>query len=103
MTMTGTSLAAAAALLAAGLPAGQSADQRRTESSEVLRGLREGRLLPLKEIERRVIPAMRGWQYIGVDFDAASGIYTLKFLRDGVVAWVEVDGRSGQVLGKSGN
>ena len=63
---------------------------------------RDGRMLSLKEIERRVVPTMAGAQYIGVDFDAASAVYTLKFLRGGAVIWVDVDGRSGQVLGRTG-
>jgi hypothetical protein len=58
---------------------------------------REGRILPLREIE-----GMRGAEYIGFDFDGSDGVYTLKFLRDGRVIWVEVDGRSGQVLGRTG-
>ena len=56
--------------------------------------------MPLSEIERRVVPTMRGAQYLGFDFDA--GVYTLKFLRDGKVIWVDVDGASGQVLGRTG-
>ena len=62
-----------------------------------------GRLLPLREIERRVVPQMNGAQYIGFDFDSGSGIYTLKFLRNGNVIWVTVDGRSGAVLGRTGS
>ena len=64
--------------------------------------MRRGRILPLKEIERRVIPTMKGAQYIGFDLDMPSGIYTLKFLRDGAVIWIDVDGRSGQVIGRTG-
>ena len=67
-----------------------------------MRARRDGRLLPLREIEARVVPTMQGAQYIGVDFDAGTGVYTLKFLRDGVVIWVDVDGRSGQVIGRTG-
>ena len=44
---------------------------------------------------------MQGWRYIGFDFDAGSGIYTLKFLRDGNVVWVEADGRTGDIVGRS--
>ena len=45
---------------------------------------------------------MKGAEYIGFDFDGGSGVYTLKFLRNGSVIWVEVDGRSGQVLSRTG-
>ncbi len=62
---------------------------------------REGRLLPLAEIQRRVVPMMQGAKYLGVDFDPETAVYTLKFLRDGSVIWVMVDGRSGNVVGRS--
>jgi uncharacterized membrane protein YkoI len=76
--------------------------QRRVDQRQAFEARREGRLLPLREIERRVVPTMRGAQYIGFDFDSASAIYTLKFLRDGTVIWVDVDGQTGQVLGRTG-
>jgi hypothetical protein len=63
---------------------------------------REGRVLPLPEIERRVVPMMRGAQYLGPELDPDTGIYTLKFLRNGTVIWVKVDGRSGQIIGRTG-
>ncbi|MFA5969498.1 MAG: hypothetical protein WC816_09695 [Sphingomonas sp.] len=75
--------------------------QRRGEPQRVFDAARAGRLLPLPEIERRVLPTMSGSQYLGVDLDIDSGIYTLKFLRNGLVIWVQVDGRSGQILGRS--
>jgi hypothetical protein len=84
------------------LAAAQSgAVQRRADQMGAFEARREGRMLPLREIERRVVPTMRGAQYLGVEFDAGSGVYTLKFLRDGAVIWVDVDGRSGQVVGRS--
>ncbi len=83
-------------------PAPQMVSQHRTEQWRAFEQRREGRILPLREIENRVVPTMRGAEYIGFDFDGASGIYTLKFLRDGTVVLVSVDGRSGQVLGRTG-
>ena len=62
---------------------------------------RAGRMMPAREIERRVVPTMRGSQYLGFDFDGAT-VYTLKFLRDGAVIWVDVDARTGAVLGRTG-
>lgn len=66
------------------------------------KALREGRILSIKDIERRVVPTMKDAQYIGFDFEMPSAVYTLKFLRDGTVIWVDVDGRSGQVIGRTG-
>lgn len=88
--------------LALALPAAAAPDQRRGEQQRVYEATREGRILPRREIEGRVVPTMPGAQYIGFDFDSGSGIYTLKFLRDGTVIWVEVDGRTGQILGRTG-
>ncbi len=76
----------------------QHRDQR-----EAFRARQQGRILPLRDIEGRVLPTMRGSQYLGFDFDTDRGIYTLKFLRDGTVIWVEVDGSSGQIIGRTGN
>lgn len=79
----------------------QPGDQQR-DSIAAWRALREGRILSIKDIERRVIPTMKDAQYIGFDFEMPSAIYTLKFLRDGTVIWIDVDGRSGQVIGRTG-
>jgi hypothetical protein len=84
------------------LTAGEADAQRRGgEPQKVFDAAKAGRLLPLPEIERRVVPKMPGAQYLGVDIDVDSGIYTLKFLRNGLVIWVDVDGRSGQIVGRS--
>ena len=92
-------MAALAFLLVLAAP--PAADQHRGDQWGAFEQRREGRLLPLREIENRVVPRMKGAQYIGFDFDGVS-VYTLKFLRDGSVIWVEVDGRSGQVLRRMG-
>ncbi len=78
-----------------------AAEQER-DGLAALQATRQGRILPLKEIERRVVPQMKGAQYIGFDLEMPSGVYTLKFLREGEVIWVDVDGRSGQVIGRTG-
>ena len=77
------------------------ADQDR-DSVQAWRATKQGRLLPLREIERRVVPTMKDAQYIGFDLELPSGVYTLKFLKNGNVIWVDVDGRSGKVLGQTG-
>jgi len=59
-------------------------------------------VMPVREIERRVIPQMQGAQYLGFDFDPATAIYTLKFLRNGSVIWVDVDGRTGRIVRRTG-
>ena len=85
------------------LPAGHAGAQHRRDDQQMARqARRDGRIMPVPEIERRVVPTMKGAQYLGFDFDSGSAVYTLKFLRDGVVIWVSVDGRSGAVISRTG-
>lgn len=89
-------------LLVAGVPTHAQAFQQATDQRAALAARMEGRILPLRDIEARVVPGMKGAQYIGFDFDSGTAIYTLKFLRNGTVIWVDVDGRSGRVIGRTG-
>ena len=93
-----------ALLLLAGLATSAAAlpEQRRADQVQAWEAMRRGQILPLREIERRVVPTMKGAQYLGFDFDSGSSVYTLKFLRDGNVIWVDVDGRTGQIIGRTG-
>ena len=59
--------------------------------------------LSVREIERRVVPRLPGAQYLGFDYDPATEVYTLKFLRNGSVIWVDVDGRTGTIVRKTGD
>lgn len=95
--------AVAIALMAAMLlPASHAAAQRRHDDQQRARqARRDGRIMPVPEIERRVVPTMKGAQYLGFDFDPDGAIYTLKFLRNGTVIWIDVDGRSGRVIGRT--
>lgn len=97
-------LCSGACLAAAALPADAAPQVRRGDQEAAREGLMQGRLLPLRAIEARVVPTMvrAGAQYIGFDFDSGTGIYTLKFLRNGNVIWIDVDGRTGQVISRSG-
>src|SRR3546814_20076483 len=56
-----------------------SAQQRRGDQQEAFEARRNGRILPLRDIERRIVPAMKDSHYLGFVFDSASAIYTLKF------------------------
>ena len=89
-------------LAATPIPATVPPCLQRGDQNRAFKAMREGRILPLPEIERRVIPAMQGAQYLGPEIDPDTGIYTLKFLRNGTVVWVKVDGRSGQIISRTG-
>ena len=98
MVMRNLAAVCGLALLAAA-PAGA---QHRRDQDEALAARRAGQVMPLRQIEDRVIPRMPGADYLGPEFDAGTGIYRLKFMRGGSVIWVDVDGRTGAIRGRSG-
>ncbi|BEV00743.1 PepSY domain-containing protein [Novosphingobium olei] len=73
----------------------------RGEQDEARRDLRAGNVQSLRDIERRVLPTKQGMQYLGPEYDPAAMAYRLKFIRDGRVVFVDVDARTGRVLGES--
>ena len=79
------------------------AEARRRDQDEAYAATRAGEIRPLREIEGRVMPRMGGAAYLGPEFDPGSGTYRLKFMRSGSVIWVDVDGRTGAIIGRSGN
>jgi hypothetical protein len=92
-----------AAACLAGLVLTPAADARRQRDQDRAFAQRKaGRIMPLREIESRIVPRMPGCDYLGPEFDANSGVYRLKFMRGGTVIFVDVDGRNGQIIGRSG-
>ena len=88
----------AAALLA---PAAPALAQQRSDQGEARKEMRAGNVLSLRQIEGRVLPQMRGAEYLGPAYDSTAMAYRLKFIRDGRVTYVDVDARTGRVLGVS--
>ena len=86
---------ATAALLAPVPAAAQHRDQ-----DEAYKAARSGAIRPLGEIIARVTPKVRG-TFVGSDFDAGNRTYRLKYMREGQVVNVDVDARTGKVLGIS--
>lgn len=70
------------------------------EQGQVRKEMRAGNVKPLREIEARVLPSMSGAQYLGPEYDPSAMAYRLKFIRDGRVTFVDVDARTGEILGK---
>lgn len=90
---------AAAATLAAAPANAQSFDRERGEQTSARAELQAGRILPIREIERRIIPQMReSDEYIGFEYDSDAQAYRLKFIRNGRMIWVDVDARSARIL-----
>ena len=104
------SAALAGALLMTGLTAGpaqaaagdiRAQEQSRSDQGDARREMRAGNQLSLREIERRILPQMRGSEYLGPSYDSTARAYRLKFIRDGRVTYVDVDARTGRVIGRS--
>jgi hypothetical protein len=74
------------------------------EQDRVRKDTNTGAVLPLRSIEDRIVPGMkaRGADYIGTEYDGQISRYRLKFMRGKSVIWVDVDGRSGTIIGKAG-
>lgn len=89
----------ALAMIAAPLVAAQN--QPRGEQGEARREAMAGTQLSLREIERRILPQMQGSEYLGPAYDSTARAYRLKFIRDGRVTYVDVDARSGRIIGRS--
>ena len=85
--------------LALAIPAVASAGPPNDEQNDARRDLRAGNVHSLRDIERQVLPTMRGMQYLGPEYDPEAMAYRLKFIRDGRVVFVDVDARTGQVRG----
>lgn len=93
------------ALVLIALPLMPAQAQRRGDQDTVYQARREGALRSLREIENGIVPDMkrRGADYIGAEFEDDASRYRLKFMRDGSVIWVDVDGRTGAVLARAGD
>lgn len=78
------------------------AEAGRRDQDAAFEAVRSGRSQPLPVLERRVLPQIRG-DYLGrPEYDPGSNMYRMKFMRNGSVIWIDVDGRTGQILRRSG-
>ncbi|MEM8919629.1 MAG: PepSY domain-containing protein [Pseudomonadota bacterium] len=82
------------ALVSAPASAVQSSNEQNAARAQML----AGKVQSIRSIENRVLPKMSGSQYIGPEYDAASQVYRLKFIREGRVIFVDVDARTGSIL-----
>jgi hypothetical protein len=69
------------------------------EQQRAFEAKREGRSMPLPQLERRVMPFMGGADYLGPEFNG--GTYRLKFMQNGRVIWVDVDAATGRIIRRS--
>ena len=78
-----------------------SQDQSRTDQGDARREMRAGNHRSLREIERRILPQMRGSEYLGPSYDSTARAYRLKFIKDGRVTYIDVDARTGRIINRS--
>lgn len=80
-------------------PRGQRPPQAMPREQErAWEATREGRSMPLQQLERRVMPLMGGADYLGPELNGDT--YRFKFIQNGRVIWVDVDGQ-GRVIRRS--
>lgn len=90
-----------AALAAAAMPAAAQDQQSRGDQGEARRDAQAGNIMRSGEIEARILPTMRDAEYLGFAYDSTAKAYRLKFIREGRVTYVDVDARTGRVIGRS--
>ncbi len=84
---------------AAGLGSAPALADPSRDSDRAFEATREGRSMPLPQLERRVLPFMGGADYLGPELNGT--IYRFKFMQNGRVIWVDVDGQSGRIIRRS--
>ena len=83
------------------LKASYTQKKTRDDQGEARKEMKAGNQLSLREIEKRVLPKMRGAEYLGPAYDAAAHAYRLKFIKEGRVMYVDVDARTGKIINRS--
>ncbi|MFL6830834.1 MAG: hypothetical protein ACJ8D5_09500 [Sphingomicrobium sp.] len=69
------------------------------DADRAFEAMREGRSMPLPQLERKVMPFMGGADYLGPELNG--GTYRFKFMQNGRVIWVDVDAQSGRIIRRS--
>jgi hypothetical protein len=94
-----TTLALALAAIASLHAPSADALGRKDEQDAARRALLDGQVMPFAIIKRRVEAEMGDATYLGSEFMQQSNRYRLKYVKDGKVVWVDVDGRTGDITG----
>ena len=88
-----------AAIVATGLASAPALAESSRDTHRAFEATREGRSMPLPQLERRILPFMGGADYLGPELNG--GTYRLKFMQNGKVIWVDVDARTGRIIRRS--
>jgi len=72
----------------------------RSDQDSARRAMLEGNVMPFSVLKRRVEQRIGpDAEYLGSDFLPESNSYRLKYMRGRNVVWVDVDGRTGDIIG----
>ena len=86
------------AAVACGLTSAPALADPPRDANRAFQGVRQGRSMPLPQLERRVLPSMGGADDLGPELNGDN--YRFKFIQNGRVVWVDVDGQ-GRVVRRS--
>jgi hypothetical protein len=88
-----------AAAVAGGLTSAPALADPPRDADRAFRSREQGRSMPLPQLERRVMPMMgSGADYLGPEMNGDT--YRFKFMQNGRVKWVDVDGQ-GRIVRRS--
>jgi len=94
-------LVSLAILAVAGTPVlAQKDPPQRGDQGEARREAQAGNIMRSGEIDARILPQMRDAEYLGFAYDSTARAYRLKFIKDGRVTYVDVDARTGRIIGR---
>ena len=88
----------AAAAIAAGFSSVPALAEKPRDADKAFEATQQGRSMPLPQLERRVMPFMGGADYLGPELNGSTT--RMKFMRNGRVIWVDVDGQ-GRIVRRS--
>jgi hypothetical protein len=89
-----------AGVLGTGLASAPALGDPPRDSDRAFQGRRDGRSMPLPQLERRVMPFMGpNVDYLGPELN--NGAYRMKFIQNGRVIWVDVDPQTGRIVRRS--
>jgi hypothetical protein len=78
----------------------RASEAPRRDADRAFQAIRQGRSMPLPQLEQRVMPLMGGADYLGPELNGST--YRFKFIQNGRVIWVDVDGQ-GRIVRRSRN
>jgi hypothetical protein len=94
----------ALALMLATASLASAREPHRSDQDAAFKDTQLGAVRSLRSIENAIVPGMeaRGASYIGQEYYQDNQRYRLKFMRGKSLIWVDVDGKSGAIIGQAG-